>query len=51
MTKDPKLYLVFIAEAIERIERHKARAAGPIWEDELVFDAIVRNLQTLAEAT
>jgi uncharacterized protein with HEPN domain len=50
--KDEKLYLIYISERIERIEsyigdidREKFMASS------LLQDAVIRNLQTLAEST
>lgn len=48
--KDFRLYLVHVLECIGKIERYAARGLGDP-EDSPVFDAILRNLQTLSEAT
>lgn len=49
--KDPTLYLVHIAECIEKIDRYTKAGRIDPYEDSLVFDAVLRNLQTLSEAT
>lgn len=50
--KDDKLYLIYISERIERIESY----VGEIDKEEfmassLLQDAVIRNLQTMAECT
>ncbi len=47
--KDATLYLLHIAESIARIERYTAGAS--LAEDTVIYDAVLRNLQTLSEAT
>lgn len=47
--KDATLYLLHIIESIARIERYTASVS--LTEDDLVYDAVLRNLQTLSEAT
>ena len=49
--KDDRLYLVHIRERIERIERYSASGRDAFMADTLIQDAILRNLQTLAEST
>jgi uncharacterized protein with HEPN domain len=49
--KDPKLYLLHIAECIARIERYTAGGLGALEGETLILDAVLRNLQTLSEAT
>lgn len=49
--KDARLYLLHIAESIARVERYVAAANGSIEADEMAYDAVLRNLQTLSEAT
>ena len=49
--KDDRLYLAYIQECIERIERYSAGERDAFMADTLVQDAILRNLQTLAEST
>lgn len=48
--KDARLYLLHIAEGIARIERYAA-AGGRLDPEGMAYDAILRNLQTLSEAT
>lgn len=49
MKKDWKLYAHHILDCIAKIKQIKAR--GDIRQDEILYDAAVRNLQTLSEAT
>jgi uncharacterized protein with HEPN domain len=49
MKKHWKLYARHILDAIEKIKRIEQR--GNILEDDILYDAAIRNLQTLAEAT
>lgn len=47
--KDPTLYLVHIAESIAKIERYTGNVPARL-SDAMVYDAVLRNLQTLSEA-
>lgn len=49
MTKDWRPYALFILDAIAKIGRIEVR--GDIRSDEVLYDAVLRNLQTLSEAT
>jgi uncharacterized protein with HEPN domain len=50
--KGDKPYLIHINECIERIERYVAQGGKPAFvESTLIQDAVLRNLQTLAEST
>ena len=49
MRKPWQPYALHILDAIEKIRRIKDR--GDIREDEILYDATLRNLQTLSEAT
>lgn len=49
MTKDWRPYAHHILDAIAKIRRIQAR--GSIVDDDILYDAAVRNLQTLSEAT
>ena len=49
--KDPKLYLLHIVECIGKIERYTAGGRDAFAADTLVYDAVLRNLQTMSEAT
>jgi uncharacterized protein with HEPN domain len=49
--KDPALYLLHILECIAKIERYTAGSFNALATDTLVYDAVLRNLQTLSEAT
>lgn len=48
--KDDKLYLIHIRECIERIERYTADGREAFFTDGKTQDAVLRNLQTLAES-
>jgi uncharacterized protein with HEPN domain len=50
--KDDKLYLIRIGECIERIESYtRGMTKETFLASALVQDAVIRNLQTLAEST
>lgn len=49
--KDDRLYLIHILECINRIERYTADGGDAFIEDTKTQDAVMRNLQTLAEST
>lgn len=50
--KDDRLYLIHISECIERIESYVVRRDKQQFLDStLIQDAIIRNLQVLAEST
>jgi uncharacterized protein with HEPN domain len=50
--KDDNLYLIHIAESIEKIESYiSALNFSAFMEQEMVQDAVLRNLQVLAEST
>ncbi len=49
--KDDRVYLQHILEAIRRIESHVAAGHARFMESDLLQDAVLRNLQTMAEAT
>ncbi len=50
--KDDRLYLIHITECIERIESYiGGKDKQQFLDSTLIQDAIIRNLQTLAEST
>jgi len=50
--KDDRLYLIHISECIERIESYiGGKEKQKFLDSTLIQDAIIRNLQTLAEST
>lgn len=49
--KTDKLYLVHILECIDKIEKFILKDPSIIREDDLVYDAVLRNLQILAESS
>ncbi|MEW5804046.1 MAG: DUF86 domain-containing protein [bacterium] len=49
--KNDKLYLIHISECIERIEQYVSGGKDEFLDSTLIQDAVLRNLQTLAEST
>ena len=50
--KDDRLYLIHIGECIERVERYLGGGSrDDFMASDLVQDAVLRNLQTMAEST
>jgi len=49
--KDDRLYLIHIHESIARIEEYTAEGHEAFFADTRTQDAVLRNLQTLAEST
>jgi uncharacterized protein with HEPN domain len=50
--KDGRLYLIHISECIERIESYVAgKDRQEFFDSTLLQDAVIRNLQTMAEST
>lgn len=49
--KDDRLYLIHIVECIERIETYTRDGREVFMDSILIQDAVLRNLQTLAEST
>ncbi len=49
--RDDKLYLIHITECISRIEQYTAEGKEAFFADTKTQDAVLRNLQTMAEAT
>lgn len=49
MSKDWTAYARYILDTIDKIDRIQQR--GSIVEDDILYDAALRNLQTLSEAT
>jgi uncharacterized protein with HEPN domain len=50
--KDDRLYLIHIRECIERMESYiRGKSKRDFIDSELLQDAIVRNLQIMAEST
>jgi uncharacterized protein with HEPN domain len=49
--KDDQLYLIHIAECIARVERYTTGGRDEFLASTLIQDAVLRNLQTLAEST
>jgi uncharacterized protein with HEPN domain len=51
VTKDDRLYLVFIMECIERIEQYTHEGRDAFLANEMVQDAVLRKLHVLSEST
>ncbi|MHB1241272.1 MAG: HepT-like ribonuclease domain-containing protein [Gammaproteobacteria bacterium] len=49
--KDDRLYLIHIGECIDRIEQYTAGGEADYKNSTLIQDAVIRNLQTLAESS
>ena len=49
--KDDRVYLLHMREAIRRIEHHVGAGRAEFMDSDLLQDAVLRNLQTMAEAT
>jgi uncharacterized protein with HEPN domain len=49
--KDDRLYLIHVRESIGRIEEYTAEGREAFFADTRTQDAVLRNLQTLAEST
>lgn len=49
--KDPILYVIHILEKIERIESYIGDDSQIFFENNAIYDAVLRNLQTMSEAT
>jgi len=49
--KDDKLHLIHMQECIQRIEKYTAGGQFEFMKQELIQDAVIRNLQVLAESS
>jgi len=49
--KDDRLYLIHILESIERVEEYTSEGLEQFLADRKTQDAVLRNLQILAEST
>ncbi|OPY51040.1 MAG: hypothetical protein A4E49_02445 [Methanosaeta sp. PtaU1.Bin112] len=49
--KDDRLYLIHILESIERVEEYTCQGLEQFLSDKKTQDAVLRNLQILAEST
>jgi len=49
--KDDRLYLTHILDCIQRIERHRRAGCRRFFGSTTLQDAVLRNLQTMAEST
>ena len=48
--KDPAVYLRHIRDAIARIGKYTAQGRKAFFEDSMVQDAVIRNLEVIGEA-
>jgi uncharacterized protein with HEPN domain len=51
LSERDQVYVEHMLECIDRIERYVGNDRGRFMESEIVQDAVVRNLQTLAESS
>lgn len=51
MSKDPVLHAIHILESIEKISLYLSGGSDLFFNDAKTYDAVIRNLQTLSEAT
>jgi uncharacterized protein with HEPN domain len=49
--KNDRLYLIYIMECIERIERYTTAGQAAFQAETMIQDAVLRNLHTLSEST
>ncbi|HSJ59201.1 MAG TPA: DUF86 domain-containing protein [Anaerolineae bacterium] len=49
--KDDRLYLIYILECLDRIDRYTSSGRDAFFSDTMVQDAVLRNLHTLSEST
>ena len=49
--KDDKLFLIHISESIARIEQYLPSRQDEFMDSSLIQDAVIRNLQIMAEST
>ena len=49
--KDERLYLIHIVECVTRIQQYTSEGKDAFMSDTKTQDAVLRNLQTLAEST
>lgn len=50
MSKDPRVYLAHILECIQKIERFTEEGKERFLQDELIQDAVLRNVEIIGEA-
>jgi uncharacterized protein with HEPN domain len=49
--KDDKLYLLHMSECIQRVEKYTTGGQDAFMRSDLIQDAVIRNLQTMAESS
>jgi uncharacterized protein with HEPN domain len=49
--KDDRLYIHHVLDCVRRIDQYCQNGEAAFRESELIQDAVLRNLQTLAEST
>lgn len=50
MTKDRRVYLAYILECTQKIERFTAEGKDRFLRDDMVQDAVIRNIEIIGEA-
>jgi uncharacterized protein with HEPN domain len=50
VTKDPRVYVAHILECIDKIERFTADGRERFFQEAMVQDAVLRNLEVIGEA-
>ena len=50
MTRDPRVYLAHILECIQKIERFTAEGRARFFGEDVIQDAVLRNLEVMGEA-
>jgi uncharacterized protein with HEPN domain len=50
VTKDPRVYLAHILECIQKIEQFTQEGRRHFFQDAMVQDAVLRNLEVIGEA-
>jgi uncharacterized protein with HEPN domain len=49
--KDDRVNIAYITECIHRIQRYTQEGKSAFWQDSLIQDGVVRNLEVIGEAT
>lgn len=51
MIQKEELYIIHIIECLERVKSCSDKGKATFLSDRIIYDAVVRNLQTMAEST
>jgi uncharacterized protein with HEPN domain len=49
--KDPRIYIIHIRDCLSRIEEYTAEGKDAFFDDIKTQDAVIRNLETMADAS